>query len=583
MTRKQGHETPPNRDTPELPDNTTRSNTAHTTSLLRSWGCWVLIGALFLGLHVFSVGLLVFRSDDSFQYCSVTDNILRGNGLSTSIVHFDEQYHCGTIPAPQTVFPSGYSLAMAAMVASGVPMSHAGFVVSLASYWILLLLMLLAARMLQLPTIATRVIMLLFVANWAVCRSATSVLTESLFTTIVFAAFLVLAYAEIRRSKASTYFGLLLVGSLLAAASYWVRQAGLFTVAAIGLYYFGKLCLRRDRVSLISCVLFGGVTGTSIMIGFVRNHILGGSWMGQSSKPVDNPIVGTLFRLGRALFQFLFANTWHPDFYTPITPARALVLAMPIIIIAASMLALVLFVRQRPRWLVENLSRPLPVLLICYLVVYGALLAYCGKTTMISLAPRMFLPVFPGALLLIGCLFPRPQQPTDTTNRSTVIATLLGMMLVGYVFSHGIAHNIYLARNSRPDPAKRIAQWLSEPSHDGTLVSQWVDANIPTTERVMALPGQSTLHTLNRSGVSICRRWFSERDWNEARFLHVSRHYGIRYLIVFPHHRQSLILADDSPLIRGLFEGRTPPWMSIVVQTKNCLVVRITPPANRKE
>ena len=546
-----------------------------TRPLLCSWGSWILLSFVFLGLHAYWSGLLVFQSADSFQYCSVAENILRGDGPSTSIVHFDEQYHCGTIPAPQTVFPPGYSLLMAAVAAGGVPMSYAGALISLLSYWVLLLLMLLAARSLELTSTATRVVMVLCVANWACCQFATAVLTESLFSTIVLAAFLVLASAESRQSKPSAYFALLLAGSLLAAAGYWIRHAGLFPIAAGGLYYFVRLCIRRDRNSLASCALFGGVTGILTVIGFARNHVLAGSWMGQSSKPVDNPLLGTIFHLGRSLFKFLFGNTWHADFYTDLAPAGFLVTAMPIVIVGAALVAFVLHARRTRTWLTENLNRPLPLLLICYLAVYGSLLVYCGKTTMISPATRMFLPILPGALLLLGCLFPRASQAGDVGDLGRPLKALVGVALVCYIFCHGVAHNVYLARHPQTDPVAEIENWLSEPTEDGTPVSAWIDANIPPSQPLMALPGQSTIYILNRSGVSLCRRRFSERDWDEPRFREVARHYGIHYLVLFPRHQQSTLLAEDSPVIKGLLEGRTPAWMSIAARTENCLIVRL--------
>lgn len=547
-------------------------------SLFCSWIAWVLLSSVFVGIHACCSGLLVYRTDDSFQYCSVAENILRGNGIATSIIHFDEQYHCGTLPAPQTVFPPGYSFLVAAVSAGGIPIGYAGFLVSLASYWVLLFLMLLAARSLEFTAAARRVIMLLCIANWVCCQWATAVLTESLFTALVLGAFLVLAYAEGRRSKTGGYFALLFAGSLLTGAGYWVRQAGLFTIAAGGLYYFVKLCLRRDRNSLLSCILFGSVTGALIAIGFVRNHILGGSWMGQSSKPVDNPLLGTMFRLGRSFLQFLFANSWHSDFHTNLVPAGWLVLALPMVMAGSALAAIVLYARRNRARLSENLNRPLPMLLLCYLGVYGALLAYAGKTTMISLSARMYLPPYPGALLLLGCLFPRVSQMEAVGTLGRPLKALVAVAVLCFLISHGVVQNVHLARHPLTDPVATIENRLSERTDDGTSVSTWIDANIPRSQPIMALPGQSTIYILNRSGVSLCRRWFSERDWDEPRFREVARHYGIRYLIVFPHDRQTAILVEDSPPIASLLNGRIPAWMSIVVRTENCLIVRLALP-----
>ena len=68
---------------------------------------WLLLAAAAVSVNtVRHSGPIV--SDDSFQYLSIAENLADGNGIRTSIVHFDQERSHGEIPAPVTWFPAGY-------------------------------------------------------------------------------------------------------------------------------------------------------------------------------------------------------------------------------------------------------------------------------------------------------------------------------------------------------------------------------------------------------------------------------------------------------------------------------------------
>jgi hypothetical protein len=73
-------------------------------------------------------------ANDAAQYVSEARQILAGRGLATDIAYYDEHHLLGRFPVPQTVFPPGYPLAIAAVAASGVPILASAFVVALLSF-----------------------------------------------------------------------------------------------------------------------------------------------------------------------------------------------------------------------------------------------------------------------------------------------------------------------------------------------------------------------------------------------------------------------------------------------------------------
>jgi hypothetical protein len=74
---------------------------------------WVIIAILAFLLSLRLHGPLL--SNDSFQYLSEARNLRDGNGLSTSIIHFDIERRSGIIPAPLTTFPPGFAIAIATL------------------------------------------------------------------------------------------------------------------------------------------------------------------------------------------------------------------------------------------------------------------------------------------------------------------------------------------------------------------------------------------------------------------------------------------------------------------------------------
>ena len=153
-------------------------------------------------------------SDDSYQYVSTADSILRHGTISTPLVYFESERAHGTIPAPLTTFPPGYPLLIAAIARCGLSLPHAALVISTGSYLATLLLSVRAGNLLQLSPIMARLLVVFLLFSEYALRFATSILTESLFTAVVLGAVVTLLAGR-------GVFGWVLAGFLI-GASFWM-------------------------------------------------------------------------------------------------------------------------------------------------------------------------------------------------------------------------------------------------------------------------------------------------------------------------------------------------------------------------
>ena len=541
-------------------------------SLIVSWFCWVLLSCTFLALRPAETRQIL--GNDSFQYLSVAQNILAGQGDSTSILFFDEQFYTGKLPAPQTVFPPAYPILVSAIAYFGMPLEQAGVAISLVSFWIILLLLLLGSRMLRLSPNVTRAVMFLCVANSGLWMFATAVVTESLFTAVALMAIIILAAAESPQSKGWLRLGLLAGGSLLAAASYWVRTAGLFVIAGIGVYFFILWCKHRDRKSLLALVIYGSVACASTLLGVMRNCAFSGTWKGGNSATSNNSFCSLAYDLCSTAVKLIVGYTWSHHMLKPLTAWTVLVFGISaLVVFAAFVFAVVFFVRNRSAWL-EWFKFPLTSLCVCCIAVYSAAMIYCGKYTVISFGdPRMFVPLIPMVALLVGSLLSQAswQQLSCRSLRYWKAAAVAFFVI--YAASHLATQAVFFRSNRYEDEAGRIRALLQTPMQDGTSTADWIAKNIPPDEPVFATV-QGVGYVLQRKTICI-GAWYNQRVWDDKRVRDAMKTYGVRYMVFFPNAKEENESAEQSTFVTALHHEKFPPWTSVAARSESCIIFKL--------
>jgi hypothetical protein len=552
------------------------------TPLWISWIGWLLVGGSFLAFQAACAQQWTFWFPDTFQYLSVSRNILDGKGIATSIILFDEQYRTGLFPAPQTVFPPGYSAIVAAIGYVGVPLQCAAYGVSAASFGILLLLLILAGRWFGFSREAAWVIVFLCVANSSLWEPAASLATESLFTTIAFAAILILGYAEAKSWTTAKYFRLLAVGSLLAAATYWIRYAGLFLLIGVGGYYGGRLCILRNKRALAAMLLFGGIAATSTLTGFARNYAIMGSWMGGNTKPVHHSLFHTAYAFSVGVIQIVFGRYFGPANLKSLD-------AVSILAMIAALLTGILFLtlvatafrHRRSSW-VAKLREPVPLLLLSVLFVYGGLIFYAGRNSSISLGWRMLAPMIPVLALAVGFLFPAEADSNDEASCLPCYRKWLFAALATYALGHVLLQSHHFLHPLEEDEWTLTQAALSTPVSPNQDVRAWVRENVPRDEPLMVLGWQGAGYFLDRGAVHLSEAAYSQFAWDEERLGQVVKQYHCFCFLIVPQSYPCRLLAQESPFVAEILEGRLPSWMIRIVDSDTCKLFQVRKKGRKK-
>lgn len=501
-------------------------------------------------------------SDDSYQYLSEAENLRKGYGFKTSIIHFDTERLSGQIPAPLTTFPPGYSLAIAALSLTGLSRETAALVLSAGSFIFLVPLVSWAAGLLELSSMATRMVLLMLLGSAAAGAYATALTTESLFTALSLGALLCLLRHERGTGGALTAA---LAGNFLVGCAFWVRYAGLFLFVAVAVHLVLQANAKRDRRSLAAAAC---LTLPAALIGCLlfRNTVLTGSWKGGNTKVVTHALIPVMK-------QFV-VSTYHLFFGTGVsTRLGPLQLALGL---GFTLLVLTLAQATRmsgPRAAIGSLF-PGASLLLVYAAVYNGAMIYLGVFSVISFESRMFYPLFPVYLLLCGLILTRLRSLSTFRLAPLAWTASVAIIVVPY-----LAINLESIMAQRPDSPHQVVEASFALSNQaGQSLSAWLEANVPPDAVLVATNGQATAYALKRKTVSLVSSLFSDQHWDEPEVRALMRQYGANYLIVYPGIDPMIEpVQQESPFLEALAGGWHPQWLQPMTSNNSVVIFRRLP------
>ncbi|MHB8877206.1 MAG: hypothetical protein ACYC8T_26205 [Myxococcaceae bacterium] len=503
--------------------------------------------------------------NDSYQYLSTAENLGAGNGLSTSLVHFDIERASGRLPAPVTTFSPGYAVGLAALRHTGLGPVQAGTVLSLLSFMALIPLFAHAAKLLRLGSPATRLGLVWLVANTWGSDLSISILSDSLFTTVAVAAILAFLEAERRAAAGATRYWFIALGSALVGLAYWVRYAGLMLFAAVLLFYALDAALRRTRRALAALAFCGGIAGALIGAGMIRNVLIASTWKGGNTKDVFHPLLGVAKQFVSAMVH-LFAGSRVPQRLGPVEVALAL----------AALWAVVLGVRaHRRRDASAHSFGPnprLPVLLGVCLGVYLAGMTYLGIFSVISFRERMFYPMLPLLVLAMGYLVGSSERVLRALPRRRQL--FLGAAVLAtccYVVVNG--RSMLAGRELAPHAV--VAARLGRPGADGRPLRGWIDAHVPPGAVLVATDAQATGYALKRPAVTLTEAEYSDEAWSSARVQRLMQSFKSDFLILYPAADPAQVPSQrESPLLTALLRGEVPDWLELAAENDEVKIFR---------
>ncbi|KRR16779.1 hypothetical protein CQ14_14415 [Bradyrhizobium lablabi] len=513
-------------------------------------------------------GFTPYLANDSFQYLSVAQNALQGHFGFSSIVHFDAERSLGVVPVPVVTFPMGYPLVIALIGRLGVPLETAAVLISMLSTIVCVPILGWLAERFNLSAPMRNVLLAVFVINAPVTEFGASAVAEPLFMLLILGGTALLVSARLSQGEVSDW--LWLAVGLAFGTAYFVRYAGLFFVLGLAVlcvhsFLAGyRLLARGHAISL-------AVASIPVLIGITRNLLLVGNWRGGNEKAVSNELLSVLSNTARAINGIFLVGPGHAPF-DGITVARALCAGLFYLGLA---------------WITWNYIRyrtaphsPGPKLkgtatdLLLLVLVYSACMIYAGLTSVISYGVRMFVPLTPLLILLLGIAFNEMMRvlPRAGASRRLFLILLTGS-LVPYAFL-----NLSALRNPPPLDVSALAGPLATKSARAVVQELAGENGV-----IVANNGQAAGYVLRRPTISLVGQEFSTVEWNEPTLLATMQRFNATAVLIVSDAvagqlsrgiGQGADVKSDLPsrLVKELAQGNPPQWMKLVHRSGGILI-----------
>lgn len=515
---------------------------------------------------------VAFLDSDAAQYLNTARNLVAGNGLSTDLLYYEEQYRFEALPAPQTVFPPGLPVLLAGLTATGSAPAQASLIAGLAAFCLTGLLL-------------------------GLCLDRMRVARPLLALGVVLWFALALAWANVLQGRSEIVFTLLTLGSvlamlpgspagprpwlagLLAAAAISTRYQGVFFLAALGIWCLLPAFGRepgRIRQTMANAAIVLGVPAVATLLIFGRNVALLGSAGGGPIDTVRSGIGG--IELARSFYWMASETTGlslpqvaRGGVAEWLAVAGALLLALGVF---AARRARRSFLRDEPE--AAPARRPLVVMAALYLAISVAGLLYLAATRSGAyLQGRFLVPAVPFALILwIAVLDRWLGRPSDRGRRIAVAGVLLlhGGLVVAQV---GVVRS-WLA-DLRADRRIEVIGRALATQVDGVTLGQYLQARLATGAPVFAESGQHLWLLIERPVLGAAGAGFSRRNWSAAELQRLQRCYGVQYVLFFPPiFDPKLPQNANRTLFAELARGDVPPFLHAELRTADVELYRLS-------
>lgn len=451
-------------------------------------------------------------SNDSSQYMSVTNRLLEGRGLRTSVLYFDHQ-HARGMPALQTFWPPGLPV-IAAFVASlfGLSAATALAAANVAAHGITaLLLYRIACKLMPRPArwhaLALGIGYLIYYSAWQLALAG---LSESYFLLglVISVSCLIKGLSNERVN-----YGWLATASLAVGFSCLFRYQAVTFIASLGaagiVAFYGKVTL-STLTRIVACVTGpGALIFLALMVRniFFSDVITGGA-TAATGTPFGIVVQGFYWSL-QAAIGLTSTDLWN----------RLLVVAM----VASGLGWVALALRQ-------NMTSSLDTMRVCIvthcigggLITVVLIAALSLKTTVYIFEPRYLLPCL--LLGIVALLAMWPKQP-----RTGVVATILRNTTL-------ISAAVLLLAHAWPVPPKNCAMCAIRSALEAEIGGQTLAAFLSesATEASPLMSNQAQLlHALiDRPTIGIPSARLTSVDWTAEKIVALARRFGVSIVAV---------------------------------------------------
>lgn len=530
------------------------------------------VAASLAGLHD-----LAFFSSDAAQYLSTARNVANGQGLTSDLVYYDEQYAFGSLPAPQTVFPPGLPILLAPLLAVGFEPGWASFAAGAAS--LALTGLILGIWLIRLKVTAPFV--LLGVASWF-CLALASVnvllgLSEVVFTALSTAAVFVIL------SRGSGGWPLL-IGGALAAAAVSVRYQSIFFLVALALWgCFFALTRSEGRLLAAGRTVMAILALPALVAAAVvgRNIVLIGAAGG---GPVDT------VRAGVGAIGSVRHLYWALNDIGGLSVSRSAGDMVEEALVVAGLLLLALGIgwgraALRGTSVADSDSRRERRELIGFVLVYASItlagLLYLGATRAGAyLQGRYLVSLAPFVLLAWLVLVDRVWTALPGRQRVMVGAGLVLVHAGLLAGQAGVAHR-WLA-DLRADRRIEVMRSALAARVDGSTLRAYLQERATARSPVFAESGQHLWLLLERPILAPAAAGFSRTQWTAEEVRRLQHCYGVEYVLFFPRlFDPALPQNANRVLFSELARGQAAGFMQPVMRSADVELYRLEPDPGR--
>src|SRR5215813_13479146 len=526
---------------------------------LQRAGCTVATPVVLLALVAVAIAILVslfdgsFVQNDSAQYVSMAENLRAGHGVATSLVWTEEHLRLGSLPVAQTNLPPGYPMLIALVSLLGVDSLRAGFLVSLACFSSIPLLIyriLTITDRSSIVCLAVSSAWFIFPVVWVNILGCLSEMSYTLFTVLSLT-----AIGESEHVPAKQNAWLLLAG-ICGGLAFMVRYAGIIYIASLGALFLLRLAHRRDARSLRALLLVGGPPMAFVVVLFARNYGLTGTLAGGVRADEGNSMVAVLRSLYWSVGEMLgFSKS---GLLRGDLPEWLLVL---LVVSGLGCLAAGLRLtinRSAFRAAGADTYRALSLIYVVGTLAFIVMAAKAHASGVFM--SRYLLPLIPFLLVLVPYGLDLVRfEPASRGQKAMANALCWGAITVLLAGQVNVA-----ARQMRvlaASPYHQIDRALQQPFGSSTL-RDFLSRRVTLSTPLLGNEAHLTGVVLDRPVVGLPGPMYTRTTWTEDEARRVVAKYGVGYVVFFPHlFDPSAPEVVNQTFFRDLEQGRIPSWL----------------------
>lgn len=530
-----------------------------------------LAGLLILSWILAARFQLANLDNDTAQHISVAQNLLAGKGLSTSLLFYDEHFQQHKLPAAQTIWPPGYPLLLATLLATGLSAAAAVVGLGVASHVLSGVTLFALLRRLQVG----RLLAFLSAVTWLLWTAEIGLVNRGYTEPLFILCTVVAAYCFVRAEQSGTQPArlrwLFAMGAGL-GASFLVRYVGILAVAA-GIATVAITTIKRDglnRTGLTNVVATGTLPGLAGVAVAVRNWLITSTMTGWPEIYNERDVLGALKALLWAIRYQVVGSPGEFDLFWVIglTLIAGVVAAGLWVIGRASSLRGSPWVAQLwPTILFIGLYAPIT---IAFLVGLAAV------RNPLLLQWRYLVPLVPFALVLGALVAEAVIRTTEGAARRTAWCAM-GVWVMALAWGQVLAVDVGLANHWLDRRANTLQAALSTPLGDSaTTVAEQLQQDTSESSPLLSNEGQGLGLLLQRPTLSLSPRTFANAVWDDASVRALVARHNVRWVVFLPRlFDPNDVENSNRPFFVSLARQQAPQWLEEVVATDDLQLYRV--------